>query len=550
MNPLNPWVSPALLRAMGYTLLHSLWQGAALALVVALLLSLLRRQAAVVRYRLAAGGLTALVGLAALTFGYYYATLPPMGPPTSQTITPAAYAVSLAQTHHHLIAPSVTDWPGWLAAATGYLEQHLRAVVILWLLGFTITLGRLGLALRYVQRLRHHRLGPVPAVWQECLVRLSARAGLARPVRLRVSALVPSPLVIGHFKPIIMLPLGVLSGLTGAELEMILAHELAHIMRKDYLFNLVQAVAETVFFYHPAVWFLAAVLHTERENCCDDLATRVGGSPRQLARALAALAELTHFAGPTPRFTLAAVGRHDSLLSRVQRLVRGRPANTNGFWPASLALLGVGLLLATVLFSAQPAKRPTHTTLTRSRRAATTRHTPDDAPRTGRAPLATSDNELQLLFQRQLQADGLLPDADNYALALTDRQLFVNGQPQSATFTARYQQLYEAATGYRMTAATSYQTQNEVTYQLSRQPVVAVATSPPDTAHAALLRQLQRDGLLAQGARQFQVEITKAGAFLINGRARPAHLLRHYRALLGLPADSAGRTTAFALVVR
>jgi bla regulator protein blaR1 len=341
----------------------------------------------------------------------------------------------------------------------------------------------------------------------------------------------------------------VLSGLTVAELEMVLAHELAHIVRKDYLFNFVQAVAETVFFYHPAVWFLAAVLHAERENCCDDLAACVGGNPRQLARALVALAELTH-AAPTPRLTLAAVGPPGSLLRRVRRLVHVRPAKTNGFFPASFALLGVGLALAAVLISAQVAKRPTHTTLTRARRAATTKRMPDDAPRTGRVPLVSSDDELQALFQRQLQADGLLPDADNYGLTLTTSQLLVNGQPKSAALVARYQQLYEAATGYRMTAATSYQTQNEVTYQVEHEPVVAATASPPDTAHAALLRQLHRDGLLTEDTRPFQVEITKAGVFLVNGRARPAHLLRHYRALLGLPADSTGRTTAFALAVR
>ena len=550
MSLLNHAGSPALLRATGYALLHSLWQGAALALVVALLLALLRRQAAVVRYRVAAGGLTALVGLAILTFGYYYAMLPAVGPTSPQAITPAAYAASVARAHQALGGATGSYWHSWLAVVTGYLEQHLRVVVALWLLGFTLTLGRLGLALRYVRRLRHHRLGAVPVGAQACLARLSARAGLLRPVQLRVSALVTSPLVIGHFKPIILLPLGVLSGLTGTELEMVLAHELAHIMRKDYLFNLMQAVAETVFFYHPAVWFLAAVLHTERENCCDDLATSVGGNPRQLARALAALAELTHLASPTPRLTLAAVGLHNSLLSRVRRLVHGRPAKTSGFWPASLALLGVGLLLAVGLFSTHPLKHLTHTSFTRSRRAATTKNTPDDAPRTGRAPLATSDNELQALFQRQLQADGLLPDANKYTVTLTARQLLVNGQAQTAAFTARYQQLYEAATGYRMMAATSYQTQNEVTYQQDRRPVVAAATSPPDTAHAALRRQLQRDGLLTKATHPFQVEITKAGAFLVNGQTRPAHLLPHYRALLGVPADSAGCTTAFALAVR
>jgi len=542
MPTLDHLVAPALLRALGWTLLHSLWQGTGLGLGVALLLWVLRQQAAVVRYRVAAVALATLVGLAGATFVHYYQQAPVPAPTAAAHFISQPAYTALVLRQQAAAAPALPGWRALLHHTPAYLEQHLAVGVALWLLGFTLMMGRLLLALRYVGRLRQ-RVSPVPAAWQQVLARLVARAGLTQAVELRASALVPSPLVIGYLKPVILLPLSVASGLSPAELEMILAHELAHIVRRDYLFNFVQALAETVFFYHPAVWFLAAVLHAERENCCDDLATHLGGHPRQLARALAALAELTAAATPLPRLTLAAVGQRGSLLSRVQRLAHGRPARTTGLWPATTALLVLGLGLGTMVYNAQAARLARHTNLTRTQRAATHKNTPDDAPRTVRPALATSDGELQLLLQQQLQADGLLLTPDHYTIALTSRQLLVNGRPQPAVFLARYQQLYESATGRVMTPTTSYHTQNEVTYQ------AAFTATKPDPEHAALLQQLRHDNLLPANARQFQVTMTKEGILLFNGQPQPASRQAVYRPLLLLPPDSVGRTTTLTISV-
>jgi bla regulator protein BlaR1 len=452
-------VPPALLHAAGFALLHSLWQGAGLALLVALLLRALRGRAAVVRYRLAGLGLTLLVGLAALTFGYYYVASPV---PTAGLASGALGLPLLARA-----ASAAQFWAGAQPRPAGppYLEPYLPVLVAAWLLGVGAMTGRLLLALGYVRRLRRHRAQAVPQVWQQCLARLSQRAGLARPVALVASALVPSPLVLGYFKPVILLPLSILSQLAPAELEMILAHELAHILRKDYLFNFLQSVAETVFFYHPAVWFLSAVLHAERENCCDDLATQLAGSPQQLARALAALAELTLAPAAGPRLALAAAGPTGSLLSRVRRLATYRPARATGFWPASLVLLLAGLLLGGALRPIARPRGPARTT-TRTCRARTTKSRPDDAPRTARPALAQSDEALQALFQAQLLADGLLPNPAHYTITLTNTRLAVDGRPQAPARLARYHQLYEAGTGYRMTPETSYYTEKEVVSQV------------------------------------------------------------------------------------
>ena len=172
--------------------------------------------------------------------------------------------------------------------------------------------------------------------------RLSRRLHIARPVRLLRSTLVDVPTVIGWLKPVILLPATALSGLNPHQLEAILAHELAHIRRHDYLVNLLQTVVETLLFYHPAVWWLSRRIRAERENCCDDLAVSLCGDPVTYARALADLEGLRN---PTRRFVMAADG--GSLVQRVRRLL-GAPSHA-GRAPGWLAggaslflMMGVG----------------------------------------------------------------------------------------------------------------------------------------------------------------------------------------------------------------
>ena len=374
-NQLSDFASPALVQALGWTLLHSLWQGAVLALGASLLLMLLHRHVAAVRYRVSAVALLLLLTLAGGTFGYYYqaagaravvpagvsavarvSVVPGAAPEAAFDQAPTtAYQVSASQT-----APS--RQAAWLRTALLYFEQNLPLLVACWLLGMlAMTLRFLG-GLAYVQRLQRYRVAALPEGWQARLDALAQRAGLRQRVRLLASALVPGPLVVGWLRPIILLPLSAATGLTDTELEAILAHELAHVRRHDYLFNLVQALAEILFFYHPAVWFLSASLRTERENCCDDLATELCGDPVVLARALASLAALS--LAPelaAPRLALAAAGVPNSLLGRVRRLVRHRaevPTFLEGFGAACVVLAGIVVLVFSTVASlnASPAR--------------------------------------------------------------------------------------------------------------------------------------------------------------------------------------------------
>lgn len=361
-------VSPALVRGVGFALLHSLWQGGVLALLLAGVLPLLRRQRAELRYAVAAGALATLVLAVGLTFGWYYHSAPPAG---AAPVTSAYVAGQPASAQMQGVgAAPVAELPAnaaptrslaWLQVAGNKIERYLPLVVGTWLLGLLLMSGRLAGGLLYAGRLRRAGTQALGAEWQQRLAALAGRAGLRRPVALLESARVAGPLVLGHLRPVILLPLGAVAGLSPSLLEALLAHELAHIVRRDYLLNLGLAVAEVLFFYHPAVWFMAHCLRAERENCCDDQAAALcGGDRLRVARALAALAELETAATPMPRLALAAAGGgRGSLLARVRRLALHRPQAptlNERLLAGSLTLLGLLGLSTGVVLAARPAQ--------------------------------------------------------------------------------------------------------------------------------------------------------------------------------------------------
>ena len=211
--------------------------------------------------------------------------------------------------------------------------------MVAWLAGVTVLSARLCAGWLFLQRLRLRATQPVAAAWEAALRRLAARLRVSRPVRLVESTLVEVPSVVGWLRPVILLPASMLGGLTLGELEALLAHELAHIRRHDYLVNLVQTALETLLFYHPAVWWASRAIRHEREACCDDIAAAACGDRLHYARALAHMEELRV---ASPRLAVAASG--GSLAHRIARLL-GVPtpqANRSAWWVlASLAFIAL-----------------------------------------------------------------------------------------------------------------------------------------------------------------------------------------------------------------
>ncbi|WP_410391966.1 M56 family metallopeptidase, partial [Corallococcus sp. 4LFB] len=194
--------------------------------------------------------------------------------------------------------------------------EHLPWLVLAWGMGVAasslrLLKGWLGLR-RQVDEAVH-----ASWEWQQRLEVLARRLNLTRPVRLLVSSKLDVPSTLGWLKPVVLVPTATLTGLAVRELELVLAHELAHIRRHDFAVNVVQTLVETLLFYHPAVWWMSQVIRVERENCCDDLAVRQGPGALPYARALTALEALRSQGMDASGPALSALG--GSLKDRVRR---------------------------------------------------------------------------------------------------------------------------------------------------------------------------------------------------------------------------------------
>jgi GWxTD domain-containing protein len=333
MTPFLHWVQTPVARALGWTLFHFLWEGIAIAAALALLLLFVRPARA--RYAAACVALAAMLGAFGFTFArvlpeqapgpvHGQLRLPPPPDPTSGSPTP----------HVRFQASDLLPWivPVWLA---GVLLLHFRTLAG-WMAA---------------RRLRRSGVCLAPSAWQERLTGLARAVRLAMPVALLESCRVDVPLVVGYLRPAILVPLGMLSAMPTDHVEAILLHELAHIRRRDYLVNLLQAVAENLLFYHPAVWWISSVIRTERENCCDDLVVAVRGNAHDYAIALTALEESRWTGEPV----LAATG--GNLMKRIHRLLNRPERPHAALTPAFSA--GLVIVLAAVAMAAwQPSPDP------------------------------------------------------------------------------------------------------------------------------------------------------------------------------------------------
>ena len=195
------------------------------------------------------------------------------------------------------------------------VESWLPGIVLAWLVGVVLAAVRPLASWFTIQRLRRVGVSPLPGSVHAILERTARSVKVRQAVGLLQSTLVKTPVVVGYLRPVVLLPVCVVTGLTQSQLELILAHELAHIRRHDYLVNLVQTLVETLFFYHPAVWWLSRQIRDEREHCCDDLVLANAGNRADYGRALLTIEELRSQASP-----LALAARGGSLVVRIRRI--------------------------------------------------------------------------------------------------------------------------------------------------------------------------------------------------------------------------------------
>jgi len=319
------------LQVIGWTLLHTLWQGALVFAAAALAFWLMRDRGPQAKYLAACTSLAVILALAVGTYAYMVAE------PVAANV---ALGASTGVTEMSAIALA-----GTAAPTLGAFPQIVPWLAVAWMLGvFALSVRLLGgwcWLFGGVMR----GAEPAQSEWQWRLNTLSRLLGVTKNVRLLVSKKTSSVLAVGWIKPAVLLPASALLHLSPESLEAILVHELAHVARHDFVVNLLQSIVEVLFFYHPAIWWLSRQVRELREYCCDDAAAKHCGSRASYAGALADLETLRTDSPPQ----LAPAAKGASLMKRIQRLL-GVPIPTttglrSGFMTAAtVSVIGAGAL--------------------------------------------------------------------------------------------------------------------------------------------------------------------------------------------------------------
>lgn len=355
-------ISPDVVEGIGWLLVHSLWQFVVIAFLASSLDRILKRRTAVLRYATLLVGLMMIQAAPVVTWIALPTSLNaknPSEPSTVQTYQPASLEPTadapITDGKSQAFTPPTADSNAEAPVApvqtasepeslhhrlTNVVAPRLATIVCVWCCGVVLFSLRPLVSWINVHRLTTTGVSAVSSVVQESFDRVQQRLKIVQRVHLLQSTIVNSPIVVGCFRNTILLPTSFISGVPVSQLEAILAHELAHVRRYDYPINLLQTLVETLFFYHPAVWWISNRIRTEREYCCDDLVVAAMGNKIEYGRALLAVEEFRSAA--TSSLALSAKG--GSLLTRVQRLFAGPVQDDR----SSSGLAAIGILLAMI----------------------------------------------------------------------------------------------------------------------------------------------------------------------------------------------------------
>jgi bla regulator protein BlaR1 len=327
-----------LIKATGWSIFHSLWQGAIIYAILMLIVAAAPKMNAKVKHNLAYSAMCFMFTGFCITFFSIF-SIP--GDPaeliqSSQVIAaePVSYVLSLPQE---------------INSRTEHIFPYLVSV---YTLGLLFQLLILGIGYKRLLKLKHAERSMVPQEWQATFIALTSKLNLRRKISFYLSENVNVPLVIGYFKPVVLFPIALATQLDMNQVEAILIHELSHIRRNDYLLNLIKTGIETLLFFNPFIWLSGRYINIEREHACDDLVLKFTGTPVTYAHALLKLEILKDKTSPS--LSMAATGSNQHLYQRIKRIT---DMKTN-YMNAKQQLFAITLTVATVISLAwvSPAK--------------------------------------------------------------------------------------------------------------------------------------------------------------------------------------------------
>lgn len=314
MISLNGLEISSLGNAIGWSLIHSLWQISLVAFFLYLGLRFIPQKKPRVRYAFLLLGLLSIVVWSGLTFVYLWDQQP------AQVLVIPSSDLPQVEVLSQEASPAVTT--------TSFLERfrwferqlndYMPAVIISWLLGMLLCWFYLISGLFHLHYLQRHKVTLLPPEWNARFGHLCQQMRVSRKVGLYISEIVDEPITFQFLKPVILLPVSLFTGLTTTQIEVLILHELAHIRRRDFAVNLLQTLIEILFFYHPALWWISRKVREEREHCCDDAVLAIHNDPVLYSEALTQI-QLHHFS-PKKRLVMSATGNKSALSKRVFRL--------------------------------------------------------------------------------------------------------------------------------------------------------------------------------------------------------------------------------------
>jgi bla regulator protein BlaR1 len=352
MKTIEYLFSSELIEALGWTLAHSVWQGALLTMMLFVVLVFIRNSSAQLKYFISFVSLLCLLGWSAATFVHSY----------NYAVRKVALKENIISNPGFVQSAIKQDFAGKTEVKTinkaefniqiikirGFLQRNFYIVCTFWIIGILFLGLRLIGGFIYLQRIRSTDLVSIDKLWMDKLEELAGKLQIRRKVEAFFSPLVNIPLTIGSIKPVILFPVSAFTGFSAKEIEAIIAHELAHVLRHDYFFNIIQSIMEILFFYNPAVWVISTEIRRERENSCDNIAIGLTGDRLSYARTLAAVQVQQY---ESEQLAMAFLSSSGNILQRIKRLQKTVNMKTN-FTEGTIAvgIIAIGLTLASFTF--------------------------------------------------------------------------------------------------------------------------------------------------------------------------------------------------------
>jgi bla regulator protein blaR1 len=338
-------------NAIFWTLIHSLWQGLILAIFAGFIVLITKKASSALRYNLLSLILVIFIIAVGATF---YSQLQDKG--NLNVSFQNANATSIENVDSVIKSPTILS-NDLTTITVDFLNKNGNTITLIWFLIFSIKCFRIFGNLGYIYKIRNYKTNSVSSVWEEKFQELCQLVKVKTPIILLESQLIKVPAVTGFLKPIILIPVGLLSNLPQDQVEAILLHELAHIKRKDYFINIIQSFTEIIFFFNPAVLWVSNILKYERENCCDDIALSVTENKSGFVHALVSFQE---FNNENSSLVMGFGNHKNHLLNRAKRIIYSDNKTLNTIEKTFLSISFM-VILSFVLFTvnAQEDKKTT-----------------------------------------------------------------------------------------------------------------------------------------------------------------------------------------------